>query len=33
LLSVLGIIFSAILLFLDVTLSLKALDLEVKEYI
>ena len=31
--SVLGIIFSAILLFLDVTLSLKALDLEVKEYI
>ena len=33
LLSVLGIIFSAILLFLDVTFSLKALDLEVKEYI
>lgn len=33
LLSVLGIIFSAILLFLDVSLSLKALDLEVKEYI
>ena len=33
LLSVLGIIFSAILLFLDVSLSLKALDLEVKEHI
>ncbi len=33
LLSVIGIIFSAILLFLDVTFSLKALDLEVKEFI
>ncbi len=33
LLSVIGIIFSSILLFLDVTFSLKALDLEVKEFI
>ena len=33
LLSVIGIIFSAILLFLDVTFSLKALDLEVKDFI
>ncbi len=33
LLSVMGIILSAILLFLDVTLTLKALDHEVKDYI
>lgn len=33
LLSVLGIILSAVLLFVDVTLTLKALDHEVKEYI
>ncbi|MBZ0183048.1 MAG: DUF2721 domain-containing protein [Melioribacteraceae bacterium] len=33
LLSVMGIILSAVLLFIDVTLTLKALDHEVKEYI
>ncbi|MAT59705.1 MAG: hypothetical protein CMF23_17160 [Ignavibacteriae bacterium] len=33
LLSVMGIILSAVLLFVDVTLTLKALDHEVKEYI
>jgi Protein of unknown function (DUF2721) len=33
LLSIIGIIFSAIFLFIDVSLTLKALEIEVKEYI